>query len=155
MTMTRKERAERFSDPRTRDGVKTPKSFEGPHRVAHDGGKFLTNKEEALMAFFRKKGKDLDNLSPHEQAALEAARRTGANGKIVSSEALDQREAEKEPSVRKSTAQPIRKSTQPIVRATQLKCCELKPQPSKGALEPPSMRSKGCLLYTSPSPRDS
>ena len=44
------------------------KNYEGPHRVAHDGGKFRTNKEEALLKFFEKRGKSLDDLNPQEQA---------------------------------------------------------------------------------------
>ena len=47
------ERQARFSA-----GSQQLKSYEGEHRIAHDGGKFRTNKEEALLKFFAKQGHD-------------------------------------------------------------------------------------------------
>ena len=60
-------------------------------RVAHDGGRIVTNKYETLLAFFQKKGKSLADLNPQERAALAAAQSTTSNCQIMSTSEAEAR----------------------------------------------------------------
>ena len=60
-------------------------------KIAHDGGKILTNKKEALLAFFAKKGKTLENLNETERAALAACEKSSTNCVITSTEEVEAR----------------------------------------------------------------